>query len=317
MRTVRFVMPPAEAPAPAPHRPRIALLTGCLLAGAGVVLTPDQNRLPEASPRVKAPPPVAQKTIETRASIRPPAPMAAPPERAGPAAAPRAIAAVPAAPPRPAPVVVAPSRAAAPAVRDPAAFPPPPFPPAFAPRTESPPLAGILPAASAAAPPVPIGDIAPGVPPASFEPGPADIIQLGAFEPPSPYLPQLTLPGRGAMAHDGTGIAFVADAAQLPATPALSREQRTALLVDAPTELALVVDGRRVGDVAIRMAGENRVEVQVASLLTLLSDRFDAGEYAALRGAAAADAFVGFDQLRAAGIELRYDPVYDEISLAA
>lgn len=296
---------------------RAALLAGYLLVGAGAALLAGDDRTPAAAPIVHTAPTLKENAVKStpfslsQASVAaaPPPPVDREPPRGS---APRTTRV---ATPRPAPVVIAPPLVQPPSIAPPPAISEPIRVPLIpAPRPESGPTAESAVAASVVRAPVPIGDIdAAGAP----LPRPADIAQIADAAPPSAYVPQLTLPGRGAMASGPAGIAFVADAAQLPAPPVLSREQRAALLTDAPTELTLVVDGRRIGEVEIRMAAENRVEIQLTSLLAILSDRFDSAEYAALRGAAAADAFIGFDQLRSAGIELRYDPVYDEISLAA
>lgn len=69
--------------------------------------------------------------------------------------------------------------------------------------------------------------------------------------------------------------------------------------------------------VAIRISQINTVDVQLAGLLEMMADRFAPEEFARLRDSAAAGTYVPLDELRAAGLGLRYDPVYDELVVGA
>lgn len=101
----------------------------------------------------------------------------------------------------------------------------------------------------------------------------------------------------------------------LPPPPRLRDAERAALLVEAPTQMLVRIGDSALGEVAFRMTDASTIDVQLAGLLDLLADRFDSSEFERLRDSAAADTFVGFDQLRAIGLNLRYDPIYDELRI--
>lgn len=77
------------------------------------------------------------------------------------------------------------------------------------------------------------------------------------------------------------------------------------------TELVAMVDGAPAGNIVF--SDENQVvSVQLGSLLSVLESRFDAPEFERLASSPAAGAMVPVEQLAQAGIDIRYDPVYDE-----
>ncbi|EDL48753.1 hypothetical protein ED21_23521 [Erythrobacter sp. SD-21] len=77
--------------------------------------------------------------------------------------------------------------------------------------------------------------------------------------------------------------------------------------------MAVRMDGREVGAVPFQVNGDRTISVHLGQVLDLFEDRFDPTEFAGLRNAKASEEFVTLKQLVSAGIELRYDPVYDEI----
>jgi hypothetical protein len=72
-----------------------------------------------------------------------------------------------------------------------------------------------------------------------------------------------------------------------------------------------------LGKVDFHMTDSHTIDVRLANLLDVLAGHYDAAEFARLRSSAAADAYVSFDQLRALGLNVRYDPVYDELRISA
>ncbi|WP_432768858.1 MAG: hypothetical protein HEQ22_16075 [Sphingopyxis sp.] len=328
VQSVRFAMPVGAAP-PSSDALRKALCAGALAAGAGLALTALPTARQIAPPALERPPETVKNADITTLSAAPARAIAAADPAQGAAREPPAFAAtivprrasLPASIPR---FHIAPvARPIDPPVPVPAIFPAPPVPPVAVTLPESlPPVAIAIPPAPPAASPAAtpaaatVQRVAVLAAAAPSRAAAVQIEQLAAADRASAYLPQLTATGRDRLASPH-GLAFAADMSQLPAPAALSREQRATLLTEAPTQLSLVVDGRRLGDVAIRMVDTTTVEVQLAGLLDLLAPRFDAQEFAALRGAPAAGGYVSLAQLDAAGIDLDYDPVYDELTLSA
>jgi hypothetical protein len=141
---------------------------------------------------------------------------------------------------------------------------------------------------------------------------PVDIEQIAASATRSLWVAQ-----RGELqTGDGTlTLAQRVDAMQipLPPPPRLRDAQRAALLAESPSHLLVRVGDTALGSVALRTSEGQGFDVQLSGLLDLLADRFDSSEFERLRGSAAADTFVDLAQLRAIGLNLRYDPVYDEL----
>ena len=292
LRTVRFAQPRLPR---SPWR-AILRLSSCLAIGAGLALVP-------ANP-FKAERRLAQQVVVLPATPKPfksaaRAPLPATPAEIAPAAPPaRSITLAAAVEPVP---QLAP---AAPVVLEVAAVPTPPafvVPPA-APRRAS----AALPAA------------APRREPAALSPlRRVDIAQLTDRASQPLHVPQLREPGLVAGAA-ATLVAKV-DAMQvpLPAPPQLAREERAALLAEAPSEMTVRAGADAVGKVAFRMSETGTIDVQLSGLLDLVADRMTPEEYTRLRGAAAAGTYVPLDRLRAIGLSVRYDPVYDELDLSA
>lgn len=82
------------------------------------------------------------------------------------------------------------------------------------------------------------------------------------------------------------------------------------------TALPVLVDGKHAGELEF-LDSDRLISVRLGSLLELVSDRFEPAEYQRLAASPAAQEFIPVDDLSAAGLEISYDPVYDEFNLAA
>lgn len=71
------------------------------------------------------------------------------------------------------------------------------------------------------------------------------------------------------------------------------------------------------GNIDVRIGGDASLSVRVGSLLSVVEGRLDPDLFAALNASSGADAYVSFRELRAAGIDVRYDPAGDTIVLTA
>ena len=65
------------------------------------------------------------------------------------------------------------------------------------------------------------------------------------------------------------------------------------------------------------MSDARTIDVQLSGLLDIVADRMAPEDYGRLRTSDAAGEFVPLDALRAIGISVRYDAVYDELDLSA
>jgi hypothetical protein len=146
-------------------------------------------------------------------------------------------------------------------------------------------------------------------------PRPVDVAQISDSEVRSLNVPQLREPGLAEI----TAPELSARIAAMQVTPLppvrLRDSDRAALLAEAPTRMTVRIGGTALGKVDFRMSDTRTIDVRLGNLLDVLAGHYDAAEFARLRGSAAADAFVSFDQLRALGLNLRYDPVYDELRI--
>lgn len=92
---------------------------------------------------------------------------------------------------------------------------------------------------------------------------------------------------------------------------------REIFLAEAPQVLMVRLGGQAIGQVALQVTDTRAIAVQVGQLLDLIAGRYEQSEFAQLRQSDAASSFVTLDQLRAAGIDVQYDAVYDELRLDA
>lgn len=141
-----------------------------------------------------------------------------------------------------------------------------------------------------------------------------DIEQVAESVERSPHLAQLH--GLGWRDGGNTTLAAKVDAMQVPAF-VLADQELAALRTEAPVEMTVRLGGEAVGKVAFRMAETRTIEIQLSGLLDLVADRLAPDEFVRLRASAAAESFVSMHQLRAIGLSLRYDPVYDELLISA
>jgi len=146
-------------------------------------------------------------------------------------------------------------------------------------------------------------------------PRPVDVAQLSESEVPSLRIRQAHEPGLAAGSEPALA-AKIADMQVTPLPPARLRDSdRALLLAEAPTRMTVRVGNAALGKVDFRMTDTRTIDVRLSGLLDLLADHYDTAEFTRLRNSAAADSFVSFDQLRALGLKLRYDPVYDELRI--
>jgi hypothetical protein len=158
----------------------------------------------------------------------------------------------------------------------------------------------------------------PGDTPSAPRPGlrPVDVMQVADSEVRSLRVPQLNAPGLAV----GSGPVLSARIAAMQVTPLppprLRPSDRAALLAEAPTRMTLRIGKSALGKVDFHMTDAHTIDVKLSGLLDLLAGHYVAAEFARLRTSAAADAYVSFDQLRALGLNVRYDPAYDELRIS-
>jgi hypothetical protein len=143
-----------------------------------------------------------------------------------------------------------------------------------------------------------------------------DIAQISQSDVPSLRVTQLNEPGLAVGAEPN--LAAKIAAMQVTPLPPVRypQSERAVLLAEAPTQMMVRIGGAEVGKVEFRMTDARTIDVKLAGLLDLLATHYDASEFTRLRNSAAADAYVSFDKLRAMGLNVRYDPVYDEVRIA-
>lgn len=151
----------------------------------------------------------------------------------------------------------------------------------------------------------------------ALPPRKVDIAQVAEPMARSLHVPQLREPGL--VAGAAATLAAKVDAMQvrLPAPPQLTGEERAVLLAEAPSEMTVRVGSDAIGTVAFRMGETGTIDVQLSGLLEIVASRMAPAEYTRLRGSVAADSYVSLDQLRAIGLTVRYDAVYDELDVSA
>lgn len=142
-----------------------------------------------------------------------------------------------------------------------------------------------------------------------------DVAQISDSEVNSLRVPQPDERGLAASGEQALSARIAAmQVTPLPPTR-VGDSERLAMLVDAPTQMTLRIGRSALGKVDFRVTETHTIDVRVAGLLDLLASRYDADEFARLRSSAAADAYVSFDQLRALGLNVHYDAVYDELRI--
>ena len=144
---------------------------------------------------------------------------------------------------------------------------------------------------------------------------PVDIAQISDSDVRSLRPAQLHEPGL--VAGSGPNLAQKIAAMQVtPLPPArLPSSERAKYLAEAPTEMVVRIGATALGKVDFRMTEARTIDVKLSGLLDLLADHYSDAEFARLRNSAAADTYVNLGQLRAFGLLVRYDPVYDEVRI--
>jgi hypothetical protein len=195
---------------------------------------------------------------------------------------------------------------------------------------------GTLIATHGALPPAPVLAASPAKAdiPLETEAGPIEVVETPAeaalaVAPP----PELSPPPDAAPPQRLAEVAPAPKSAPTPApTAMLAGTAETGARDEAPASLALaplrqpmaiaapsaqapvqsyplaVVNGEPLGAVTLRDNGASEPAIHLGALLELVRLRMPEAEFTRLSAAAAADRFVTFDELRAAGIMVRFDP---------
>jgi len=101
--------------------------------------------------------------------------------------------------------------------------------------------------------------------------------------------------------------------APLAAAPGLG-SAKPAFRFDIKSQLVTRVDGKTAGAVDFRQT-ETGLAVRIGSIAEVLADRFDPAQLARIRGSHDGNTWLSLAELRAQGIPISYDPVYDEFNV--
>lgn len=139
-------------------------------------------------------------------------------------------------------------------------------------------------------------------------------VVLPPLPPPPPPVEPLSLPEQAI--PQPTPVAAAPQ--PIPASLAPSDPVLLAPVAQAYTEVfpALVVGTRTLGAVTVRDYGEGFATVHLGGLLGVFKLRMPEAEYARLAAAPAAGAYVGIDELRAAGLAAVFDPRKGQLTIA-
>ena len=77
------------------------------------------------------------------------------------------------------------------------------------------------------------------------------------------------------------------------------------------------VNGENFGKLTMHIAPDDRISLHLKELVSMFEQQLDPELVTALRAAPSIDEFVSFERLRAAGIDIRYDAVSNQVVLAA
>lgn len=114
-----------------------------------------------------------------------------------------------------------------------------------------------------------------------------------------------------AVQSPGTGVR--------PANGAMQRGRKRHYKVNGPAiefDIPVQINGSLAGEVPLRIDSERNVRVQMAGLLALLQDRVDPQVHAWLDSTYSVNSHISFDQLRSAGVDVRYDAANDTVVMA-
>lgn len=82
-------------------------------------------------------------------------------------------------------------------------------------------------------------------------------------------------------------------------------------------QVSVRVNDSPAGAIDVRIGGDASLSIRIGALLSVVKGQLDPGLFAAMSTSAGADEYVSFRQLRAAGIDVRYEPAGDTIILTA
>ena len=80
---------------------------------------------------------------------------------------------------------------------------------------------------------------------------------------------------------------------------------------------AVQLNDSPAGKLDVRIGGDASLSIQVSALLSIVEGQMDSSVFAAMSASAGAAEFVSFSEIRAAGIDVRYDAAADQIVLTA
>ena len=80
---------------------------------------------------------------------------------------------------------------------------------------------------------------------------------------------------------------------------------------------AVQLNDNPAGKLDVRIGGDASLSIQVSALLSIVEGQMDSSVFAAMSASAGATEFVSFSEIRAAGIDVRYDAAADQIVLTA
>lgn len=86
--------------------------------------------------------------------------------------------------------------------------------------------------------------------------------------------------------------------------------------LDIRSSLVTRIDGRVAGKIEFQQTSTS-INVRIGSIVELLKDRFEVLELTRITNSSAKDHYMSVAQLRAAGIPITYDPVYDEFNVGS
>ena len=86
--------------------------------------------------------------------------------------------------------------------------------------------------------------------------------------------------------------------------------------LDIKSKLVTRIDGQVAGQLDFQQTNQ-ALSVRLGSIVELLKDRYDMGEFERITASSASDLFVSMHQLRDAGVPITYDPVYDEFNVGS
>ena len=80
---------------------------------------------------------------------------------------------------------------------------------------------------------------------------------------------------------------------------------------------AVQLNDSPAGNLDVRIGGDASLSIQVSALLSIVEGNMDPSVFAAMSASAGATEYVSFGEIRAAGIDVRYDAAADQIVLTA